>query len=175
MVAESKVLWTTFVIAWITFPIYWLKILILALLLYLIMQVADIITWYISARKRWAIASWIIREWLVNKFTLLIWVMLAITITIFLTTALQWAWLTIFWIKICYLIALFPLVTTILFIYMEFLSILENLAYIFKWTRQGKLFSVISFLWNKLFNVSIDKLANTAEKKIDSKFKNNFK
>ncbi len=175
MVAESKIVWTTFVIAWLTIPIYWIEVLILALFLYLIVQLIDIISWYIAARKRQAIASGIIREWLVSKFTLLVWIMLAISITIFLTTALQGLNLTIFWFPICYIIAIFPLATTTLFIYMEILSILENLSYILKGTRQWKLFWVISFLWNKLFNVSIDKLSETAEKKIDAKFKNNFK
>ena len=175
MIAESKIMWTTIVVWTITIPIYWVDILVLAVLLYLFMQIIDVVTWYIAARKKKAIASWIIREWLVSKFILILWIMLALAITLFLSTVLKENSVTVLGVNVAYLVAIFPLVTTILFIYMEFLSILENFSVILKWSRQGKLFSVISFLWNKLFNVSIETLNETAEKKIESKFKNNFK
>ena len=178
--AESstiKLTWTLYLLSWITIPIYWVEVLWLFVLYYIMSIVLDITSWFIAARTRRKILSKTFLEWLMLKWFILCFILLLVWMSIWVTTLLWNYTMQLFWynIHIASCIGLVPHIFIAFFSFWENISFIENLAIIYKWTKQWLVFNVLSFLSNKLYNSSLEYLQENIEKKIDFNFENNLK
>lgn len=150
----------------ISFPIFWLKVISMLLWIYLFLELFDFLTWFLSARKKWIVSSKIWSEWIIKKVLKISLILLMI----FVISWLKFVWLVhndIFW--------LVPIFFLWIFIFIEIISIFENLSVIFWDSKEGQIFKFLSMLSNKIFNISFEKLKEKTEEKIENKFNNIIK
>lgn len=159
---QQKVFWSTISIwYWISFPILWFNFLWFEFILYFIFILIDRNTWISAAKKKQKVYSKIEREWLEKKMQLMILLGTFIIITSWLNQTL---WIT------SYFIWLIPHFFWWYLILAEFKSIIENYSVIFEWTKHEKFFNILNYLTKKIFNLSLEKLKEISERKIDEKF-----
>jgi hypothetical protein len=84
-------------------------------------------------------------------------------------------WIITYYFPSADYLLIIPMMFIIGYIYWEIISIFENYSVIFEWTRDWIWYNLISYLTNKIFNLSIDKLKEVTQKKIDEKFNINNK
>lgn len=161
---QSKLMWT---ILWswiISLPIYGLSTIKSMLVLFLLIECFDILTWYLSGRKLKQVLSktWI--NWLIKKSL----IFCLITLVIVAVWSLKTTWIIendYFW--------LIPIIFIWIFSYFWIISVLENLSIIFWDSNEWKLFKILNYLCQLLFNLSLDKLKTITEEKLLNKFNSN--
>ena len=160
-IIQSKLMWTILGSWVITLPVYWLEALKSMFIAYLLIEAFDVLTWIVSARKLKQITSkawinWLIKKWVLLCFLALIIVAVwSLRSTLIITNNYFW---------------LIPIVFVWLFSYFGIISILENLSIIFWDSNEWKLFKVLNYLCQLLFNLSLDKLKIMTEEKLKNKF-----
>ena len=160
-IIQSKLMWT---ILWswiITLPIYGLSTINSMMIIFLFIEWFDVITWYLSARKLQQILSKTWTNWLIRKSLLFC----LISLIILAVWSLKTTWIIesdYFW--------LIPIGFIWIFSYFWVISILENLSIIFWDSNEWKLFKVLNYLCQLLFNLSLDKLKIMTEEKLKNKF-----
>lgn len=163
-IATNKLSWTILAVIWVSFPIFGYKIITFLFIALVALQIFDFLTGYLSARKQKMITSKIGINGAIKKSL----------ITIICMVVIAWSsWLKMSESISSDIIWIIPIVTLWLFIFFEIISIFENLTVIF-WSssREWKLFSILSYLTNLFFNLSVDKLKSVTESKIKEKFDN---
>lgn len=158
---QSKITWSIIWGGMIALPVYGIEVIRIFFTFYLILQLFDFATWYLSARKLSLVTSQIWINGAIKK----------ILLVCLLTLVLISVWgLKTTWIIDNDYIWLLPLWLLGVFIFFEIVSIFENLAVTFWDSREWKLFNTLAYLSNLLFNMSIDKLKSMTENKIQDKF-----
>jgi hypothetical protein len=160
-ITTNKLAWTIIWLAWLSFPIFWYSLIVFLFFLLFTLQCFDFLTWYISARKTRVVLSKIWIDWMIKKSLV---IMLCCIILMWASGLRYTEAITSDFIW------LIPILIFSIFIFFEIISIFENLAVIFWNSRESKFFSLFSYLGNMLFNISIDKLKETAENRIKKKF-----
>ena len=144
--------------------IYWLKLLVILISIYLMMIIFDTVTGVMLARQKWTISSKINITWSTKKITIIMFILLLLSLTSCITqfTNLEnnFVWLI-------------PHFFLLLFMFWEFISICENMAWIFTNKNSWKIFMILNYLSTKIFNLTLDKLKEKTENKIENKI-NNF-
>lgn len=159
--AWLSVVWTSI----FTIKIWSVDFLFALIFVYMIAAMLDYTTWVLSSRKRKIILSSTNTNGLTKKALNLI-------LVFFL---LYLVWVVTYYFPIAEYLLIVPMAFLIWYIYWEIISIFENYSVIFEWTRDWVWYNLISYLTSKIFNLSIDKLKEITEKKIDEKFKTNQK
>ncbi len=160
-VTTNKLAWTIIWVAGLSFPIFWYNLIVFLFFTLFVLQCFDFLTGFLSARKSQMVMSKIWIDGMIKK-TLVI--MLCSIVLLFSS------WLRHTEAITSDIIGIIPIIIFWIFIFFEVISIFENLAVIFKGSRESKLFTLFSYLWNMIFNISIEKLQETAEKRIKNKF-----
>lgn len=159
--AWLSVVWTSI----FTIKIWSADFLFALIFVYITAAVLDFLTWTLASRKRKLILSSTNTNGLTKKALNLI--------LVFFLLYLVWI-ITYYFPSADYLLII-PMMFIIGYIYWEIISIFENYSVIFEWTRDWIWYNLISYLTNKIFNLSIDKLKEVTQKKIDEKFNINNK
>lgn len=162
-IATNKLSWTILTIIWVSFPIFGYKIITFLFIALVALQIFDFLTGYLSARKQKMITSKIGINGAIKKslITIICMVVIAGSSGLKMSESIS-----------SDIIGIIPIITLWLFIFFETISIFENLTVIFWNSREGKLFSILSYLTNLFFNLSVDKLKSVTESKIKEKFDN---
>lgn len=159
--AGLSVVWTSI----FTIKIWSADLLFALIFIYVTAACLDYITWLLASRKRKIILSSTNTNGITKKWLNLI-------LVFFL---LYLVWVITYYFPIAEYLLILPMMFVIGYIYWEIISIFENYSIIFEWTRDWMWYKLISYLTSKIFNLSIDKLRDITEKKIDEKFKINQK
>lgn len=159
--AGLSVVWTSI----FTIKIWSADLLFAFIFIYATAACLDYITWLLASRKRKIILSSTNTNGITKKWLNLI-------LVFFL---LYLVWVITYYFPIAEYLLIIPMAFVIGYIYWEIISIFENYSIIFEWTRDWMWYKLISYLTSKIFNLSIDKLRDVTEKKIDEKFKTNQK
>lgn len=171
----QKITWTglCFFAGLISLHIWNLEIVILFAFVLLVLQIADVISWFCVSKKYKTTFSKIAQAGILEKF----WVQAFGLITIILvgmvytSTGIESFWGLHIWI--------IPLVYYIWFMFPEIISFLENLTLLTDNKNTTKLFKFIKSAIERTFNNSLDNLKAISEKKIkdifDKKTRERFK
>lgn len=159
--AGLSVVWTSI----FTIKIWSADLLFALIFIYTTAACLDYVTWLLASRKRKIILSSTNTNGITKKWLNLI-------LVFFL---LYLVWVITYYFPIAEYLLILPMMFVIGYIYWEIISIFENYSIIFEWTRDWMWYKLISYLTSKIFNLSIDKLRDITEKKIDEKFKINQK
>lgn len=163
-IATNKLAWTIVGVFGASLPIFGYQVVIFAFLSLCVIQLLDFLTWFIAARKQKAITSKIWINWMIKKSLIIILCMVLL--------------FGVSWLKGTgaienNVIGYVPLWAICIFIFFDIISIFENLTVIFWDSREWKFFKLLSSLTNMIFNLSLDKLKEVSEKKIQDKLNSN--
>lgn len=158
---HNKISWTFLWLWLIAFPIFWIELLWILTIMFSLLQTIDFLTGYIASRRYWMINSRIWFDWMIRKS--LIYIILLVLIS---------------WVGILKYsgvvennyIWLIPIWFLCVFSYLEIVSIFENFSVIFGNSKEWVIFKFLSNITNLLFKVSLDKLKENTEKRIQEKF-----
>lgn len=145
---------------------FWIKLLIFLVCFYIIQIIFDYILWVTSARQKQQLSSKVNISWTFMKWLILLFI-LTITIFIFwisLILSLDWNTYLMF--------TLIPSIFMTLFCLWEFTSMIENLSVIFTNKKSWAIFKVLNYISEKIFNLTLDKLKEKTEQKIENKINN---
>lgn len=120
------------ILYWITLPIYWYNIFVFLIIIHILLELLDFITWYLSARKVWVVSSSIGVNWFIKKI-------LKFSVILLVVVIICWAYQV--WIFTSAAILLIPHFFIGVFIFLELISLTENLSIIY-WvdSREVKIF-----------------------------------
>ena len=164
---EKILTWGTITLLWwLTLPIFWIQALLYFAFIYWIICLMDLIFWRFAARKQKKVCSSVWIEGMLKKTWIFILFLLSILIV--------WATQYVFWANISIFIGYIPLSIIIIFSVLEILSIFESVSILYKWSKQGRIFQLLNYLSEKIFNLGVDKLQEIWEKKINKKFEEKF-
>lgn len=163
-IATNKLAWSILWIFWISLPIFWYKVVVLAFISLVVIQFFDFLTWFLAARKQKAVTSKIWINWMIKK-TLIV---LLCMVLLFWASGLKASW-----VINNDIVGYIPLIAFCIFIFFDIISIFENLTVIFWDSREWKFFKLLSSLTNMIFNLSLDKLKEISEQKIQDKLNSN--
>jgi len=166
----QKFAWTTVfsLFGWaLAIQIFAIEVVFVFLILLVIFQFFDYLTWYLAARKNKKVNSEKMRRGIIIKW-LIIFLSFLITISV-------WVVYSIFWIDRIEIFGTFtiklwmiPFFYLLFFIIIEFFSIIENMAIITNDDEPTwKVFWWVNFLTKKFFNTWASILKDIGEKKIN--------
>ena len=156
-------LWRTGIIVMtgVTLPIFGIRLLVFELIVYTLFIFLDWYSWYRAAKKLWKVYSKIEREWFQEKLQIFCLIWASIVVVWWLNETL-WIDYWVLW--------MIPQLFLLWFISAELKSIMENYVVIFNWTKYSRIFIILDFMVQKIFNSSLDKLKEIWEEKIKKKF-----
>lgn len=163
-IATNKLAWTIVWVFGASLPIFWYQVVIFAFLSLCVIQLLDFLTWFIAARKQKAITSKIWINGMIKKSLIIILCM----VLLFGVSGMKWTG-----VIENDIVGYVPLWAICIFIFFDIISIFENLTVIFWDSREWKFFKLLSSLTNMIFNLSLDKLKEVSEKKIQDKLNSN--